>query len=766
MPVSAPDIENVPEVDLDELALDARAGVAADPQAGYPRPLAWRVARALVIKPWRAVALAAGLLAIVFASLGRAGILGELPKSRTTPNALAATGQSFWRLMTHPPTVGAAIAGVAVLAAALWWAHRAAIADTRHERLALARRAAEARLRTGFGAYLKQVKRSASAGTPPFLAIGDEPGRTQLGAPVLPLRLARANALGRPFPIGVADGARGSLRREADASGMELDPSDPRAHEVGGITEALANARTPAIALIGARGAGKSALLRQLARTLADADAHPTPSAPTDGRVPLYLDLGDALARNPRAGGFPRFERLIGDYVLAVPGIGHLDVSDRIRRALLVTGPSILLIDGLDDLADADRERALAELNRLAHDAARTSAVHNDPANTSAPRESDDAGAAPARSATAEVQIVVAARATTYRQGDLEPGLFDPWTVLPLVDADARERLVGRVAKAIGAEPPGSPADFLELLAAETATAGWASNPGALITAASGWARGAHAHPAKTPAGLCAYATRALLARGLAGWDVGEIAAAQRLVAAVALEYIWIGERPVTRDLIRRLIAARLTGVNAGDANAGEGDASEREPLLAPWSARGILPEDLVLQHSGLFFERGDGRFAVADPRVLASMAAETLAHALSARLPAPLVPETILGALESAGWLAEDRPSRALPSSALDSETGRDALDLAWSVRGAARWAEVLVRMVGIWFLSDEEATPADTPPRPRRTDLARAWVRALLDQPTDPGLLGLRLAARTVAALAPDDEDARALAREVAAR
>lgn len=831
--MAAADSDVIQEVDLDGLPLCASADFAASLGTGYPRPIGMRAARALVLTPWRAALVALVLVGVVGAVLLAALTTGGV----RTANSAGTGGASAWRIIAHLPAAGVILLVVsALLAAGLWRLQRWASADHRREARAVAKRAAARRLAAGYGAYLARIRRSAEALPPLLRAIAHDLSASPVGMRTLPLELT-------PVPLEAP-----SLDRARPDAGHEPAPwfagavsattaraAGPRAR---GLAAALDGARLPAIVVVGPPGAGKSALLRQLAAERADAELR---ADQPSGRVPFYLNLGDKVAGTPRSIGYPRVDRLIADYLHATPNVGHLDVADRIQRALLTTGPSVLIFDGLDDLTDAERAHALVWLNEIARAAARlaapgerpvSAAVSDTPAGTEAAALAD----APAGHRdtpaiqTPAIQVVVAARATSYRQGDLDRALFEPWEVCPFVDASARANVVGDVADLVGyapdATPRGPAVTLIERLTRQTGTAAWAQNPRALTLAALGWMgdKGARDDQddgaddgdqlAATPTSLCADAVRGLMAPGVAGWRTDEVAAVRRVLADVALDLLWVGAGPATRDQVRRIVAAHrvvpdepaapvreaqapgepafgqeepsaqeepgeplAAEPTAFDPEVDSGANPEADPEADPnanierdpeavWTARGVIPDEFVLERSCLFVRREDGRYDPADARILEFLAAEALARGIAAGLPGPRAPEAILGALEGAGWLSEEPPIAPDGETAVNPAIGRSALDVAWRCRGAARWSEVLVFMVGVWMRPGARGDRAGAAAVPRRPDLARAWVRALLDQPSDPGLLGLLLAARTVGALAPDDEDARVIARDVADR
>jgi hypothetical protein len=101
--------------------------------------------------------------------------------------------------------------------------------------------------------------------------------------------------------------------------------------------------------VLGAPGAGKTTTLLELAEALADEAAQDT-GAP----LPVLIDLGNWTRRS---GGQPRIEGWIFDQVRGYYGIG-----DGLARAWLSTRGLVLLLDGLDEIADSDDRRYFVHL--------------------------------------------------------------------------------------------------------------------------------------------------------------------------------------------------------------------------------------------------------------------------------------------------------------------------------------------------------------------------------------------------------------------
>lgn len=692
----------------------------------YPRPRWWQLGRFLV-NYWVVHAVAsAGIIAWIAYSL-TSGAAAEWLMLVTSAHP---STHSLWNLLVGSSSVLIAIVVVVGLVLLLP-ARRSLRVDEARERRALALRSAGIALARGYRAYLTRVV-DATAAPPPLLrGAGDTtPGSAAGAAADAELRFAPLRLISNSAEL-----------RELGA------PSPTASLTVDTPLSALDHAGHGAIAVVAPEGVGKTTLLRQLVWERAQEQLK---AERPGGRVPLYLDLSRATLSGED------ITESITTFVDGVPGLDH-DGRIRITHAL-ITGPSLLILDGLDDVRGGARDKALHHVNALARRAAfatldahapHSPVVERSPSGTAT--TSPPVAAHPG--ARAAIQIAVGMRVANSRQGDLDSQTFESWELLPQTDAIAQQRIVAQMLHAWPAHmdaatgandtslAPLAPEHLLSQLAQQRESAAWASNPLLLSLATLGWAGSAGARVARTRVEVYHDAVQGLMSPQLGDWATDARERVNLLASRTALELFKSGQQSTSLQSFEREIALRLPAELAASQEVHGGQ---------------VAPGEMLLLWSGLFIPADSGEYVSHHASILTYLAALAIAHELAQQWPSPAAPDALLDALLPAPSMESEAVEPAHP-------TGGDLLALAWAWRTSARWSPLLALLPGIWCSAP--AGPSETCPS-YRPDLAHAWVRALLDQPEDVGLLGLRLAASSVAQITGDDEIIDTIASETAER
>jgi HEAT repeat protein len=691
-------------IDLDTLPLCAYPEYYRRLDSKYPRPWWWRLGRRVLLSFALHIVAAASMLA---------SLLHYWLATRTSQSVLSLTagalgGWPVWQFTTHHPLALA----VLMVAFMLPVPFRVLLAaDQRRETAAVARQNAGRRLARGYRAYLDHLTDDLAADTDPHVLALAHSGAAHSN------RAADASVRFVPRQLRLLEVVERVDRSAGQAMHALVDD----------VSGALTHAGHRALVLLGPPGAGKTTLLRELAWQHAQAQREAT--AP-GGRVLIHLNLASPDATNQD------IRSVMAAAVAAAPGV-DAEVATRIVQGIL-RGPSLVLVDGLDMLPTPAREHALAQLSMLrqrAHHLLLAGPAANPADNVAA--TSMEPGDTPA------VQIIVIARATDYRAGGLDPDGFEPWELLPITDPAAQEQLIthglGRRLALSSAIPDSatstdalvtsalSPEQFLAELTGSPTRANWAGNPLLLTLAARCWARSGGTRLARTRAELYGAVTAARMEERLADWLPEMRQHVARLEAHVALELFRRGWFAISQETLEREIFRVLP------APLGERVA---------WQGRQFDPADILLRRSGLFIPETDGQYTICHPALLEYVTASALAQQLASAWPAVMAPHAFNAFAERA--YAHARGLQTIPPAPHIDET--DALALAWSRRTSARWTEVLALLAGI-LAADESAGAVGRP------DLAIAWLWALVNQPDDVGLLGLRLAARGIAELTESD-------------
>ncbi|MGH2503184.1 MAG: NACHT domain-containing protein, partial [Ktedonobacterales bacterium] len=536
---------------------------------------------------------------------------------------------------------------------------------------------------------------------------------------------------------------RSGLDSSLDAIRDALHPARP----VESVTQALTSAPSGAIILSGQAGVGKTTLMRYVAHAQTLAQLNRTQPG---GRLPFYADLAWLDAAAWPAPTASAVETALAALVERIGGVASADARDLAHA--LISEPALLLLDELDTLPSDQRERVAESLAMFLAERPRV----------------------PAGRQSAEVwnaQVVLGARSYNGPLGDGGPSMrFDPWRLEPLAYPMGRLALVrGALAqRSASAARPATEAPAETGVSAEDEatrllqslcqppTERWLMQPLALTLAALG----ASSDPEQLDAPVSqtdlhrAAAGRLLSAR-LPAWSEAERRALLRLAEETALWLQRAGRRafiPAAPELDQHLWALPEAAMATGRA----GDAS---------------PSRVVATQSGLC-ERGAGELASFSLVTLhAFLAGSALARHVAAELPPSLLPDGVssdtldtldaLGAYDVASTgaflprpltpdalLAQATPTLAPPTNASDEQPRW--LDLAWANRASANWGDTLLFMCGA--LGAPTATAGQEEASAGRSDIAVAWLRALLDQrdalePSEAlATLGLLLAATSL--------------------
>ncbi|HEX2348595.1 MAG TPA: HEAT repeat domain-containing protein [Ktedonobacterales bacterium] len=557
---------------------------------------------------------------------------------------------------------------------------------------------------------------------------------------------------------------RSGLDSSLDAIRDALHPAQP----VENVAQALASAPSGAIILSGPEGAGKTTLMRYVAHAQALAQLN---RAQPGGRLPFYADLAwlDAAAwPSPAADAV---EVALATLVERIGGVAPADARDLAQA--LISEPALLLLDELDTLPSDQRERVAESLAAFLAERPRI------------PAGRESAGGWNA-------QVVLGARSYDGPLGDGGPRVrFEPWRLEPLAYPLGRLALVrgalaqrsasSRAATETTAQTEATASDASDAEMAtrllqelrQPQTERWLMQPLALTLAALGAAGATEQSEAPlSQSDLHRAAVRRLLGARLPDWSEAERQALLRLAEETALWLQRAGRRafiPATPELDQHLREAPEAMVVAGRA----GDES---------------PSRVIATQSGLC-ERGAGDLVSFSLVTLhAFLAGSALARHVAAELPPTLLPDATpsdalraLDALEQfeappTGALlpkpltpdalpSQTAPTLAAPISASDGQTRW--LDLAWANRASASWGDTLLFLCGALCAPIPNAAGAETP----RSDIAVAWLRALLDQreyvePSEAlATLGLLLAASSLPELRGDPAGGR-VAAEIAYR
>jgi HEAT repeat protein len=691
----------------------------------YPRPWWWRLGRSLVIY-WVVQTLASACIVAWIAYILATGSAAQWFLSSTSARF---PPMSLLELIVRSSGVLAAAAGTVGLILLLP-ARRWLRVDRARERRALARREAGIRLAHGYRAYLAYVAQCTAA-LPPLLQGPESAAFTSS-----PERSAAEVLKFAP------------LRRVADIA----EPPDPwplRQHHapiVDDASAALNHASHGIIAVVAPEGMGKTTLLRRLVWEHAQARLQDNEPG---GRVPVYLDL---------AGSTPSSEDItpsLTAFVAGIPGLDHA-VGARITHAL-ITGPSLLIVDGLDNLAGDERDTALHHLNELARRATFStleSSVPRSPTvqhQTAGPAQANTPAGAHV-STYAAIQLATGLRLANWQRGDLDTRSFEAWELLPLSDPAQQEHIVEQVLRAWPARRDGAataegsgpalmvPSLLLAQLSQRRESAAWAHNPLLLTLAALGWAGSEGTNVATTQVRLYHSAVETLMRHHLDEWSAEKRRHVCGLATRAALALFRSDRQRMSLQAFEREIASRLPASLA----AGQ-----------EWQGQRLSPGALLLQRSGLFIPAPGGEYVAYHASLLTYLAAQAIAHDAARTWVMPVEPSALLATLLSA---APPDPAPSAP----DPAAAEDLLALAWEMRTSGRWFPLLVLIPGIWCAGADAGSVGAL----RRPDLAHSWVRALLDQPDDVGLLGLRLAASSVAQITGDDETITTIATATAER
>lgn len=710
------------------LCADSHYYHSLDPQ--YPRRAWLRLGRLVLAHlPWRYL----GFLGIL------AGVAQQIAQNYLQHGPAALTPNELSRLfvvrfiLDHP--------AITALAAALYlllflilvrlgaWSKR----DEQREQTALERRRSGLRLAQGFNAYLKYVQRSAeSSGLLwPYTAAG---GGGDPSAPVLeeaifaPLRLSRTRGVTRrTMPLDLRQPIVSLEKGRWEGPNYEISPATPASQHAEGdrdFADALAQSHAGALVVVGQPGTGKTTLLRHIAYERA---AALRASALPGGRIPFVLDLSlpDVAARPIR--------RSILDVIAGNPGV-DLDVASRIADELLL-GPSLLLVDGLDETVGENRTAAIAMINDLTRVSHQLSMMEHEDAHNADAADSQNLNDGSAFSRSTNVQVVVSSRVASYREGDLDSALFEVWEILPITEPEVQLQLIERIGRAWDKLAPTrnehariDALNLLQRLNQQSQTRGWTTNPLLLTLATLDAMRSGAAPPAATRAALYRRSIEALFEQRLRDWTPEERTDAVALAESAALALFVRGQRTINMRDFSATIAPYLPN-----------DLS-----LKKWHVR-LGAADVLLTWSGLFVERALGQYDIYHLTFLEYLAAAAAARQLKQQLRGHADLEEIV------------RVARAgdghMPIAAV-APLERPMVAVLWTERTNARWNNMFGLFTGI--LCDVEDV--------NRPNLALGWVRALLDQPRDVGLLCLRLAASCAAELPQVNPTTTALCHDIA--
>lgn len=496
---------------------------------------------------------------------------------------------------------------------------------------------------------------------------------------------------------------------------------------VDSVTQALARARSGAILLCGAEGAGKTTLMRYVAHTQALAQLQRTRPG---GRIPLYADLAWLESDWPAEGDFST-EQALTALAQRIGGV-EAEVARALARAM-TQAPALLLFDELDTLPGERRERFVSALATTLTSRRRLRLKSGSVCDGAGDRWS--------------AQVVISSRSYVAPLGaGPASARFERWTLEPLAYPMGRLALArgaiqqwrATVASATQLDSHGSvqsaedAAETMLRVLATPATEAWLTQPLSLTLAAIAGI-GANtanttndasaARPCRTRGDLYATATWALLCARLPDWDDDERRAVQRLAEDLAL-WLSINQRRSFRP---------------GAAEIDERLLRTPEARIALARAAATSPSQFIATMSGLC-ETGPGDLACFSLTSLHSLlAGSSLARLLRHEWSSPVAPDAF------ALWVRRS-----------DSE-GRSGTALAWARRASARWGDTLQFMCGALCAP---ATPGSGEPR---SDLAVAWLRALLAQDDDLAESGLPLAASSLPQLRGADAS---LATDIAAR
>ena len=558
---------------------------------------------------------------------------------------------------------------------------------------------------------------------------------------------------------------RSGLDSSLDAIRDALHP----AQSVESVTQALASAPSGAIILRGDKGAGKTTLLRYVAHAQALAQLNRTQPG---GRLPFYADLGwleDGWPM-PSGGAADALEEALAALAQRIGGLEPVDARDLAHA--LTTEPALLLLDELDTLPGALRERVAESLGAFLAEGRRSLA------------ERESAGMWSA-------QVALGARTYDGPLGDGGPRVrFEPWLLEPLAYpagrlALAQGALAQRSAHARPTPPAAEAAEAAKATETRTAvvapsdeaarllqslrhpqTERWLMQPLELTLAALGAsdeqadsAHNADAADVAAPRSLTDLHRSAvwrLLGAHLPGWSEAERRALLRLAEETALWLQRAGRRafrPGEPALDQRLLRLPV----AASALARAGDTSPSR----------------VVARSGLCEQGPGGLVSFSLVTLHAFLAGCALARQIASEMPEPLLPDALspgaadaphalnplvaLDALDTLDTMALDAsasgarlprpltpdatPAHATPTpvavsaavSAAPAAGQPRMLDLAWANRASERWSDTLLFLCGALCSPDATTAPDQSAPdqsAPHRGDIAVAWLRALLDQ------------------------------------
>ena len=220
--------------------------------------------------------------------------------------------------------------------------------------------------------------------------------------------LSRGSDEEESWPLGV-----GYLSLELVGGSAEPDPAAAAEGppQVQRAEQALAGHRRALIR--GAAGSGKTTLLNWLSKLTADR-ALPAPLAGLDDCVPLLIRLRSL----PRDSGLPSPEEFLS--VAAKPLAGHTGAAGWVTRQL-ARGRILLLVDGVDEVPEPDRNRTRAWLLELL-------------------------------AAYPDARVVVTTRPSAVPEGWLARGGFTELELMPMNRADVTA-FIDRWHRAAGTDP-------------------------------------------------------------------------------------------------------------------------------------------------------------------------------------------------------------------------------------------------------------------------------------------------------------------------
>lgn len=732
---------NIPEVvvDPDELDLCANADYYRDRR--YPR------------KPWQK-ALRSTLLQIL-AYIFSVGILGSILRLivdvlSSDPNVLRTLRQ--WQV-SSPAVTALTIILVSVLAVVLlrqmFRLHKWLRNDEERERRALARAKTGAELAEHYNNYLERMQRlgpvapimatfgAADAASSAALFVGLQLRRvplTSIGGSVLDRRDASSEGA-----LSTSSPSKNQLPSDGAQEDRTSDHSTA-AQVVDNLREALEQPSGGSIVLLGDPGTGKTTLLKQLAREHANTEQQ---RSQPGGRIPIYFTLSDPqVARSP-----------ISDAVDGIirSGSGSLmpeSIAKRIRKEIL-RGPSLFIVDGLDEVAGDARGLAMKHLNELRRTPLYPPPTHSaaSPSNGSAAASKvlgeDNANAE--QVARVPLQIVVASRFTSYHAGDLDPTLFVTWQVLPLSREESQAALVSKLLAVLPVSPgkvqlrSSEAPRLLKELNSSAETAGWATHPLLLTLATLVWWSHEGQSVARTRTQLYRQAIDALMIQRMREWRDAERVSALVLAQHVALRMFVQGKREISmQDFLESVQPQLPNGLGTN----------------SPWERLHLSPSDVLFVQSSLFVLRADDRYDIFHLTFLEFLAAEMLARHFDQQWPQQVDRTTLVEAMRSYQERGEDHGAEVTIRT--------NVLAFVWARHRVPRWHLVLEYVTGI--LSEVQSSALGAVGRP---DLAATWVwalHALSDD--DVGLVRLQLAAKCVGACDGTDNRVREIAHFTAHR